>query len=96
MYPTLLEKAVAVVCGGFDYIDGNQPTFALGMLTGCDQVFHYTRDPLSNTWTGAREEFTEDCCPTYTVEAKSYDKKKTSEGPFTYCRSRAQAAKHRT
>lgn len=68
LWVALLEKAAAVLCGGFDFIDGNQPTFALGMLTGSDQVYHFKRTTPGHpggTWTGYREEFTEDCCPTY-------------------------------
>jgi len=68
LWPALIEKATAILCGGFDYIDGNQPTFALGILTGCDQVFHFTQGSCTGRWTGERVEFTEDCCPTYSFE----------------------------
>ena len=62
MYPCLLEKAVAILCGGFDYIQGNQPSFALGMMTGCQNVHHFSQEASKGKWTGGRMEFTADRC----------------------------------
>merc|ERR1712232_640232 len=44
LYVPLLEKAVAILCGGYDYIRGNETNVALGMLTGCADNAHIQRD----------------------------------------------------
>ncbi|CAE8583774.1 unnamed protein product, partial [Polarella glacialis] len=39
LWPSLIEKAVAAHCGGWDKIDGGQCTHAWRILTGCKEVY---------------------------------------------------------
>eukprot|EP00971_Amphidinium_carterae_P249859 4959688-Amphidinium_carterae.1 len=42
IYPMLIEKAVAVMIGGFDKMNAIMPTWAFGVLTGQTDVWHFT------------------------------------------------------
>jgi len=57
IFPMLLEKAVAIMAGGFDFCNQIMPTWALGVLTGCPAVYQYERDEATGTWTGYHSEF---------------------------------------
>jgi hypothetical protein len=52
IFPMLLEKAVAVMAGGFDYMSSIMPPWALGVLTGCPDVWIFNVD--RGQWTGYR------------------------------------------
>jgi len=55
IFPMLIEKAVAIMAGGFDYMNSIMPTWALAVLTGCPDVVEYDR--AGTMWTGF--------CPVY-------------------------------
>eukprot|EP00929_Paragymnodinium_shiwhaense_P038888 TRINITY_DN20488_c0_g1_i1.p1 TRINITY_DN20488_c0_g1~~TRINITY_DN20488_c0_g1_i1.p1 ORF type:complete len:1316 (+),score=273.32 TRINITY_DN20488_c0_g1_i1:27-3950(+) len=44
LWACILEKAVAAHCGGWDKVDGGQPTHAWRMLTGCREVYTIRQD----------------------------------------------------
>lgn len=44
LWPSLVEKAVAAHCGGWDKIDGGQCTHAWRILTGCRDVYTIRHD----------------------------------------------------
>lgn len=52
IFPMLLEKASAVMAGGFDFCNSIMPTWAMGVLTGCPDVFEFQME--GNHWTGWR------------------------------------------
>lgn len=52
IFPCLLEKAVAIMAGGFDYMSSIMPTWALGVLTGCTDVWSFSAN--NGQWTGSR------------------------------------------
>mmetsp|Transcript_45362 Transcript_45362/g.82865 ORF Transcript_45362/g.82865 Transcript_45362/m.82865 type:complete len:728 (+) Transcript_45362:126-2309(+) len=63
IYPMLIEKAVAVMVGGFDRMNSIMPTWALGVLTGQPDVWHFTGQ--AGRWTGFRPLYdgTSTCVP---------------------------------
>eukprot|EP00927_Polykrikos_kofoidii_P011576 TRINITY_DN14934_c0_g1_i1.p1 TRINITY_DN14934_c0_g1~~TRINITY_DN14934_c0_g1_i1.p1 ORF type:complete len:637 (-),score=95.30 TRINITY_DN14934_c0_g1_i1:69-1979(-) len=56
IYPMLIEKAVAVMVGGYGFLNGVMPTWALGVLTGCPSVFEFNRDD-QGLWSGYQPEY---------------------------------------
>lgn len=52
IYPMLIEKAVAIMAGGFDFMSSIMPPWALGVLTGNPDVWHFTAE--RGQWTGSR------------------------------------------
>jgi len=52
LFPMLLEKAVAIMAGGFDFMSSIMPPWALGVLTGNPDVWHFTAS--NGQWTGTR------------------------------------------
>lgn len=39
----IIEKALAAHCGGWDAIEGGQPTFAWCLMTGCEDCYQFRR-----------------------------------------------------
>eukprot|EP00929_Paragymnodinium_shiwhaense_P112723 TRINITY_DN80992_c0_g1_i1.p1 TRINITY_DN80992_c0_g1~~TRINITY_DN80992_c0_g1_i1.p1 ORF type:complete len:403 (+),score=50.24 TRINITY_DN80992_c0_g1_i1:665-1873(+) len=87
IYVALLEKAVAILCGGYDHIHGGEISMALGMLTGCEDNAHLSRDPASGTWFGFREEFTENRLWTHRVRLPAPRSKNTTDKIYAYADS---------
>lgn len=52
IYPMLIEKAVAIMAGGFDFMSSIMPPWALAVLTGNPDVWHFTAN--NGQWTGTR------------------------------------------
>jgi len=52
LYPMLIEKAVAIMAGGFDFMSSIMPPWALAVLTGNPDVWHFTSQ--NGKWTGSR------------------------------------------
>jgi hypothetical protein len=52
IYPCLIEKAVAIMAGGFDYMSSIMPPWALAVLTGCPDVWMFSAN--NGRWTGSR------------------------------------------
>ncbi|CAL1162657.1 unnamed protein product [Cladocopium goreaui] len=61
LWPCYVEKAVAIHCGGWDQIEGGQPTHAWRLLTGCRYQYTFTNsgqgfecfgtfNPNTNEW----------------------------------------------
>jgi len=45
LWPALLEKAMAIHCGGWDAIHGGQCTHAWSIMTGCKEQYDIERNP---------------------------------------------------
>jgi len=52
LYPMLIEKAVAIMAGGFDFMSSIMPPWALAVLTGNPDVWHFTAQ--GGQWKGSR------------------------------------------
>lgn len=52
IFPMLIEKAVAIMAGGFDFMSSIMPPWALGVLTGCPDVWIF--NARGGQWTGYR------------------------------------------
>eukprot|EP00929_Paragymnodinium_shiwhaense_P101748 TRINITY_DN64908_c0_g1_i1.p1 TRINITY_DN64908_c0_g1~~TRINITY_DN64908_c0_g1_i1.p1 ORF type:complete len:636 (-),score=97.77 TRINITY_DN64908_c0_g1_i1:70-1977(-) len=84
IYVPLLEKAAAVLCGGYDFVHGNETNVALGMITGCDDNAHLSRDKGTGRWSGWRDEFTENRLWTKRVDMPGPRTANTAADIFAY------------
>jgi len=50
LWPALLEKAMAIHCGGWDAIHGGCCTHAWSILTGCKDQYTIERNPKTGKW----------------------------------------------
>jgi len=72
LYPMLIEKAVAIMAGGFDFMSSIMPPWALAVLTGSPDVWHFTA--ANGQWTGTR--------PVYDGTSTYQSVKNVSEGAW--------------
>lgn len=56
IWPCILEKAVARMAGSYEHIDGGDPLFALGMLTGCRDLLEFHQSKTGE-WICVRPEY---------------------------------------
>eukprot|EP00930_Biecheleria_cincta_P028721 TRINITY_DN20029_c0_g1_i1.p1 TRINITY_DN20029_c0_g1~~TRINITY_DN20029_c0_g1_i1.p1 ORF type:complete len:720 (-),score=114.06 TRINITY_DN20029_c0_g1_i1:301-2460(-) len=69
IYPMLLEKAVAIMAGGYEFCNSIMPTWALGVLTGCQAVYEFHFE--AGAWTGWRPEY--DGTSTFASKSTCYE-----------------------
>lgn len=61
IWPCIIEKAVAKLAGSYEHIDGGDPLFALGMLSGCQDLIEF-REEKDKKWVCLKAEY-ESCIP---------------------------------
>jgi len=50
LWPAILEKAIAVHCGGWDAIYGGCCTHAWSIMTGCKEQYNIEKNPKTGKW----------------------------------------------
>jgi len=61
LYPCLIEKAVAIHQGGYDFLNQIATQYAFAMLTGCANICQFTTD-APDQWVGMQEAYRRKSC----------------------------------
>jgi len=62
IWPCIVEKAVAKMAGSYEHIDGGDPLFALGMLSGCQDLIEFRELEKNRHWVCLKAEY-RSCVP---------------------------------
>jgi len=57
IWPCIVEKAVAKMAGSYEHINGGDPLFALGMLSGCQDLIEFRELEKNRHWVCLKAEY---------------------------------------